>query len=442
MTEFGIGLLAVVVASAVLLLSVTQEFAPAGGLTGRGRWLLAAGLGAGVIAFAFKLTVIGLIALAPEAVFRSHGETREPAALGPTAAPRSVGEAAVIARYRWQALPRVAPSPLENPATPEKIALGEQLFFDKNLSLDHQVACASCHDLYASAGADGRRVARGIGAQEGERNAPTVWNAAFQSRLFWDGRAESLEAQARGPLLHPREMGMPSTSAVLERVREQPAYALAFERAFGASGEIGIDQVVAAIASYERSLITPDSPYDRFVRGDASALDAQQLRGMALFESVGCTQCHSGPAFSGASVFEASAPYRAFPAYAMPETDRLQLTRDPGRAAPGSERGVWRIPSLRNVALTAPYFHNGSVDTLEEAVRIMARGQLRLPVGDDAPPVPMVVWSRHDEAAQLASQPRLTNADVQAIVAFLESLSGDELMRRAAKPRPASLARE
>jgi cytochrome c peroxidase len=178
------------------------------------------------------------------------------------------------------------------------------------------------------------------------------------------------------------------------------------------------------------------------VRGDASAINAQQLRGMALFESVGCTQCHSGPAFSGASVFDAGAPYRVFPAHATPEAERLQLTRDPGRAAPGSERGVWRIPSLRNVALTAPYFHNGSVDTLEEAVRIMARTQLRLAVDDGDVPPPTVVWSRHDEAVQLADLVRLTNADVQAIVAFLESLSGDVLVRRAARLRPVSLARE
>jgi cytochrome c peroxidase len=314
--------------------------------------------------------------------------------------------AAVAARPDWQALPGRAPVPAGNPMSPAKVALGERLFFDPSLSRDGTVACASCHD--AKTGADGRAVAVGVGGRQGSRNAPTVRNAAFQARLFWDGRAGSLEEQAKGPLTNPMEMAMPDLAAVERRVAARPAYQEAFRRVFGGPRPVSIANIAAAIAAYERTLIDTDTPYDRYVRGDAAALDAAQRRGMALFESYGCRICHSGPNFSGASLFDTANPYRAFPAlpmFADPFVLRYRLTQDPGRAEPGSRQGLWRVPSLRNVARTAPYFHNGSVTRLEDAVRIMASAQLGRPADPG---------NRH----------AVPEGDVADLVAFLKALSG------------------
>lgn len=434
MTELGIGVLAVGCAGAILLLAVMRELAPAGGLTGRGRWLLAAGLGTGVLAFALKLTLIGIALKAPAEWFRHQlsapaaGRHEETTAL----------PAGVPGHYRWRSLPRSAPAPADNPTTVAKVALGKRLFFDKGLSLDRSVSCASCHDPFAAAGADGRAVALGISGQQGERNTRTVWNAAFQARQFWDGRAATLEEQALGPLVNPREMGMPSLEAVVRRVEEQPVYRAGFTQAFGDDGAISIERIAAALAAYERTLITPDSPYDRFVNGDPGALTALQVRGMALFESVGCVHCHAGPNFSAASIFDGAAPYRAFPALEVAELAGLRLAEDGGRAAPGGSQGVWRVPSLRNVALTAPYFHNGSVSRLDEAVRIMARAQLGATIGPASQAPALVALVPNDDGSLELREGKtvlLSDEDVAAIVAFLEALSGDELSIRAGRAR-------
>lgn len=332
----------------------------------------------------------------------------------------------------WRPLPVVAPAPADNPTTAAKVALGRRLFHDRNLSRDRSLSCASCHDVTSGAGTDDRATSLGIGGQSGARNAPTVWNAAFQARLFWDGRAASLEAQAFGPLVNPIEMGMPSHAAVETRVAEQPAYPPAFRAAFGGDGRITMARIAAAIAAYERTLITPDTPYDRFVRGDRRAMTSQQLRGMALFESVGCVYCHAGPNFSGASLFGAAAPYRGFPTLPTGRDVEARLREDPGRAPEGSPRGVWRIPSLRNVALTPPYFHNGAVERLDEAVQIMAETQLGFQVerAGHALPAPQVIERPGDAGPRLAPPRILRREEVQALVAFLEALSDDTLARR------------
>lgn len=198
MNEIELGLLAVMFAAAMLLLSVFRELAPAGGLTGRGRWLLAAGLGAGVLAFATKLLIIGVMLASPLDLPRWLADAVH---AGPRTLQPEPGVLLLPQRpYRWEALPLVAPAPADNPTLPEKVALGQRLFEDRNLSLDRRLSCASCHGLQATAGGDGRRVSLGIGDQQGQRNAPTVWNAAFQPRLFWDGRAARLEEQATGPI--------------------------------------------------------------------------------------------------------------------------------------------------------------------------------------------------------------------------------------------------
>lgn len=183
-----------------------------------------------------------------------------------------------------------------------------------------------------------------------------------------------------------------------------PAYQAAFRRVFGGSRPITIDNIAAAIACFERTLVTP---YDHYVRGDKAALSEAQLRGMGLFENYGCRICHSGPNFSGASLFDTATPFRAFPAlpiFASAYVVRYRLTQDLGRAEPNGRQGLWRVPSLRNVALTGPYFHNGTVDRLEEAVRIMTAVQLGRPVD------------------------KLDRNTVADIVAFLRSLSSDRLV--------------
>jgi cytochrome c peroxidase len=422
MHELALGSAAAIAMAMLLLLGVTRELALAGGLTGRGRWLLAAGLGLGVVAFAVKLMAIVAFSFAPA----TWMHPRLQAARDRSSEPELRMATEIQYRIHWQSLPLQAPAPPDNPTTPAKVELGRRLFHDKNLSRTRDVSCASCHDLAAHAGADGRRVARGIQQQEGRRNTPTVWNAAFQTRLFWDGRAASLEEQALGPITNPDEMGMPSVAATLQRLADDPSYPYDFAAAFGVdkhSGAITAVNLAAALAAFERTLVTADTPYDRFVRGDAGALAPLQIKGMALFESVGCVHCHAGPTFGGASALGASAPYRAFPARTLPDLSPLQLTADPGRAPPGSTAGVWRIPSLRNVAVTAPYFHNGSVTELKEAVRIMARTQLGLAIGD-APTLAAQV-AQDGELSALVLQPgaAITASDVDALAAFLESLT-------------------
>lgn len=444
---FLIGVAAVILGATIITLLVRSELGKASGVSatsGGGKLFLAAALGMGVVAFTVKLTTFTLMATMPRQIINPLMVERHFAEI----VPASWSQMPEIERkempYQWQALPLAAPSPVGNPTTPEKIALGKQLFFDPNLSLTRDVACASCHDVVGGAGVDSRRTSKGIRGQIGGRNAPTVWNAAFQAVLFWDGRSPSLEDQAKGPPLNPIEMGMPSGEAVAQRVRENAGYREPFERAFGQGATITFDRVAQAIAAYERTLITPDAPYDRFVRGDRTALTPAQLRGMALFQSTGCIACHSGANFSGASfanlvagdppsgIATDNGRLRMFPGNDTPYVQRYNLTADKGAANAASDRGIWRIPSLRNVALTGPYLHNGSVDKLDEVVRIMATSQLGASVGDDAHLGRTVFWSQNDRSVSKVDRPVLSEADVQDIVAFLQSLTSDQLARKVA----------
>jgi cytochrome c peroxidase len=201
---------------------------------------------------------------------------------------------------------------------------------------------------------------------------------------------------------------------------------------FGADQSITMTQITAAIAAYERTLITTDTPYDRFVRGDDKALSAAQVRGMALFQSVGCVLCHSGPNFSMASVFDPPPEsLRLFPVFDSPKyMTRYKLNKDLGANVPGSKQAVWRIPSLRNVALTAPYFHNGSVDNLPEAVRIMATVQRGKRISNDASDNKTIIWSSRDKTIERVESAPLSDRDVNDIVEFLKSLSSDSLRAR------------
>ncbi len=447
----GIGILpiatiAVVVGLMVLVAMVRYDLGPKGRLARGGQWLLATALGTGILAFTIKLGIIITIANAPEVMIEPLLTKPTPAPLETTRDPlfgltasqrfvwqplpepeQSVGSPVApktpTTPYVWEALPEQAPAPADNPTTAEKVALGEQLFFDNNLSRDRTLSCSSCHDVPGGTGVDGRPTSTGINGQLGGRNAPTVWNAAFQEVLFWDGRAPSLEEQSKGPPVNPIEMGMESLAAVEERVRENPAYRKAFASAFGDDGPITIDRIAKAIAAYERTLITPDAPYDRFVRGDLDALSPAQMRGMALFQSLGCVLCHFGPNFSAASKFDNRAPMRAFPLYPTPFEQKYGLTRDTGAALPESGRGSWRVPSLRNVALTGPWLHNGSVTELKEVVRIMSSVQLGY-TGR------YLLWADKNKVMVKLNRPKLDDQSLDDIVAFLNALSSDRLVER------------
>ena len=278
----------------------------------------------------------------------------------------------------WKALPDKAPAPADNPTTPKKVALGKMLYHDVRLSANGVLSCNSCHNVMAG-GEDNRGGSLGVQNQRGGRSAPTVWNAAFNSVQFWDGRAPSLEAQAKGPVTNPIEMGMKSWDDVVARLKAIPGYPEAFADAFD-GGPVSADNAAKAIAAYERTLITPNSPYDQYVSGDKSKLTEQQVRGMNTFAEVGCAGCHSGPAFNGPQLPEGTGFFQKFPTFENGALEaQYDFSKDLGRFAEtknDADKHLFKVPTLRNVALTAPYFHNGKVTTLESAVKIMAKVQL------------------------------------------------------------------
>lgn len=425
----GVALPALTLGLLVLVGMVQLELGPFSRLAGEGKWLLTGAFGMGLLAFSLKIGVAIAVAKAPEwsvapfvAAHPKH-QLQDDSGAG-----RIVNPAAPLAaRVVWQALPAQAPAPADNPTTPAKVALGKRLFFEKRLSADGTLSCASCHDLSGKAGGDGRPTARGVRGQVGSRNAPTVWNAAFQSVLFWDGRASSLEEQAKGPILNPVEMGLASAAEAERRLAAAAGYRADFAEAFG-DETVTFDRIAKAIAAFERTLITPDAPYDRFVQGDVGALSPAQLRGMALFESLGCVTCHQGPAFSDASVLGGRLPLRMFPANASPYEAKYALLADGGARGKSGLRGMWRIPSLRNVALTGPWLHNGSVKDLAEVVRIMAAAQLGASIsGGSGPAGRVLYWSADSRELGRVERRMLSDSDVNDIVAFLEALSSDSL---------------
>lgn len=276
-------------------------------------------------------------------------------------------------------LPLKAPEPKDNVANAHKIELGKQLFFDPRISKDGTVSCNSCHNVMSS-GTDNRAVSAGVGGQLGGRSAPTVFNAAFSSAQMWDGRKTTLEDQATGPITNPIEMAMPSNDAVVERLKQIDGYPELFAKAFGKKDALNIENFAKAIAAYERTLITPNSPFDRWAKGDDAAISASAKRGFMTMNEVGCTSCHSGPAFNGPKLPVGTAFFQRFPTFADNEyVKKYDLMADEGRKSVTKQEEdahMFRVPTLRNVATTAPYFHNGKVLTLQEAIRVMAKTQL------------------------------------------------------------------
>jgi cytochrome c peroxidase len=424
MDVLNIGLPAILIGLVVLSLMVHRELGPFAGLNPAGKWLLTGAFAMGILAFTLKMAVAMAMTRMPERVIAPLIAARAvPSAPDPEQGFAAFSQPIPVAsRYVWQALPERAPEPPDNPTTPDKVALGKRLFFEARLSGNGRLSCSSCHSLFEKAGGDGRRTAIGIDRQVGARNTPTVWNAAFQAVLFWDGRAASLEAQAMGPILNPIEMGLPSAAEAERRLAADASYRADFARVFGEE-TITFARIAMALAAFERTLITPDAPFDRFVRGQASALNQSQIRGMALFESVGCILCHKGPNFSDASLLGGQSPLRYFPANPTPYEQKYRLlTADGGR-------GVWRIASLRNVALTGPWLHNGSVDQLDEVVRIMASAQL----GRSGR---LMAWMNQDSALGKVDRTPLSDRDVADLVAFLQSLTSDSLLARNAGKAP------
>lgn len=272
----------------------------------------------------------------------------------------------------------------ESPAELTKAELGKQLFFDPRLSVDGTVACATCHNVLLS-GEDNRPHSVGVGGQHGGRSAPTVFNATFYGAMFWDGRAATMEAQAIGPMTNPIEMGNVSHDQVVARLQQIPGYVSEFARIFGPDAGINIDAVADAIATYERTFSLVTSAFDRYQAGDASAVSEGAKRGFKAVQDLGCTSCHSGANFNGPQV-AGQATFRKFPTipgtayeaqYHLADDLGRYKADDPARSNPAF-KNMWRIASWRNVALTAPYFHNGSVASLDEAVRVMGKTQLNL----------------------------------------------------------------
>ena len=279
------------------------------------------------------------------------------------------GEAAVkvdtLQLAAFAPLPEVMTSQA-NPITEPKIELGRRLFFETQLSAGNTISCNSCHALSAF-GADTGAVSIGHRGKKGGRNSPTVYNAAGQIAQFWDGRAADVEAQALGPILNPVEMAMPAAPAVLNRLKGSPEYRRLFAAAFpGERNAMTFENLGRAVGAFERKLVTP-SRWDRFLHGVDSALTPAEKEGFNTFTSTGCQTCHTG-AFVGGTMYQKAGLVRPWPD-----------TTDVGREAithQAADRMVFKVPSLRNIARTAPYFHNGGVRPLDTAVVWMARHQL------------------------------------------------------------------
>jgi cytochrome c peroxidase len=263
----------------------------------------------------------------------------------------------------------IKPLPLKLTLDARKVELGKALFHDKRLSKDNSIACASCHDL-AKGGADGKPTAVGIGGQVGPINTPTVLNSSFNFRQFWNGRAATLEEQAAGPVHNPGEMGS-NWDEVLAKLRQDAALVGKFTAVY--KDGLKPANIQDAIATFESSLVTP-SRFDRFLRGELKAINENEARGYQLFKSYGCVACHQGVNVGGNMYQQFGVMDEYFKVRGKPITEA-----DLGRYAVtklDSDRHVFKVPSLRNVELTAPYFHDGATRTLEEAVDVMFRYQL------------------------------------------------------------------
>ncbi|ABZ76964.1 Cytochrome-c peroxidase [Shewanella halifaxensis HAW-EB4] len=271
---------------------------------------------------------------------------------------------------------------------PEKVELGKMLFFEPRLSKSGFISCNSCHNL-STGGVDALPTSIGHNWQEGPINSPTVLNAEYGLAQFWDGRAKDLKEQAAGPIANPKEMDFTHELAV-DTVRSMPAYQARFAKVYD-SKDVNIDMITDAIAEFEKTLVTPNAPFDLYLQGDKDAINEQAKAGYQLFKDKGCVSCHNGPAVGG-TMYMKMGLVKPF------HTDNPAEGRK-GVTGNEADKFVFKVPTLRNIELTYPYFHDGSVWELEEAVNTMADIQL---------------------GQKLSAQ------EVKEMVAFLDSLTGDQ----------------
>jgi cytochrome c peroxidase len=309
------------------------------------------------------------------------------------ALPASADDLMQAAQRTFKPIPSAVPAVKGNTITREKVELGKMLFFDPRLSASQIISCNSCHNL-STGGVDAGPTSIGHRWQKGPRRAPTVFDAVFNSAQFWDGRAEDLKAQAKGPLQASVEMN--ATPALIEAtLKSMPGYVEQFKKAFpGDPAPVTFDNVSKALEAFEATLITPGSRFDQFLEGDANALNAEEKEGLKVFMDKGCSACHNGINLGGTS-------YYPFGVVEKPGASILP-PNDKGRFAvtkTASDQYVFRAAPLRNVALRAPYFHSGQVWSLKQAVGVMGSSQLGK---------------------------TLTDQEEDAIVAFLKTLTGEQ----------------
>ena len=259
----------------------------------------------------------------------------------------------------------IQPIPTIKTIDKDWLKLGKALFNSTLLSKDNTISCASCH-LINEGGDDGFPVSIGVGGAVGERNSPTILNAVFNFRQFWDGRGADLAEQTIGPIHNPVEMDTNFVD-IISKLKQSPE----FVSAFNIINSEGITQeaIIEAIVTFEESLITPNAPIDLYLKGDDSALTSQQKRGYEKFLAFGCVACHQGRNIGG-NLYQRIGRISSVPTKLLNDTGRFSVTKNP------DDKYVFKVPSLRNIKQTGPYFHNGSVATLKEAIRIMAKGQL------------------------------------------------------------------
>ncbi len=290
-----------------------------------------------------------------------------------------------IAAISVYATEPILPIPSHVPYNAHKAALGKKLFFDPILSKDYSISCATCHD-FSMGGADARSVSTGIHHQKGSMNAPTVLNSVFNFTQFWNGRAKNLTEQALGPIHNPVEMGL-SPKEAAQRVQSNPAYSNFFYKITGRKN-VTVEDIAMMIAEYEKTLITPNSKFDLYLLGKEK-LSPKEVEGYALFKTLGCVSCHNGVNVGGNSFQKMGA---INPLERAPNVDdRYAITHRE------SDKNVFKVPTLRNIALTAPYFHDGSAATLREAVTKMSHHNLGI---------------------------KLTPKEIELLVTFLNTLTG------------------
>lgn len=277
------------------------------------------------------------------------------------------------AQVLFKPIPDAAPRLKDNALSPEKIELGTMLYFDPRLSASALISCNTCHNV-GIGGADLQETAVGHGWQKGARNSPTVFNAIFNIAQFWDGRAQDLKEQAQGPPQAALEMNS-TPEKVVETVKSMPAYGTLFKKAFPGEG-ITYDTIAKAIEAFEATLLTPDAPFDKYLKGDANALNTSERAGLQLFMDKGCAGCHGGINMGGTGYFPFGVVEKPKAEISAGDTGRFKVT------GAKSDEYVFKSPSLRNIAITAPYFHSGRVWGLKDAVAIMGSAQMGFTLSD------------------------------------------------------------